>query len=114
MTLLTSIALGFAVFRGVMLAVLTIPWLVKKRRDATEAERSLLWMVASRSILLGVAILVLAIGSRTEALAWTLAADGLFQLFDTVHAVALRKRSLAMLPAILCVLDGCAAAALLH
>ena len=59
MSILVRIARGFAILRGFMLAVLTVPWLSKKVRgpDATEAERSLAWMVGCRTILLGVAIL---------------------------------------------------------
>jgi hypothetical protein len=39
--------------------------------------------------------------------------DGLLQLFDALLALALRKRAVAVLPAILCVLDGLAGVALL-
>jgi hypothetical protein len=56
MSVLARIALGFAVLRGFMLTALTVPWLVQKirRADATELERSLVLMVASRTILLGI------------------------------------------------------------
>jgi hypothetical protein len=55
MTIAFQIALGVAALRGFQLAVLTVPWLLQKTRraDATETERSLTWMVGSRSILLG-------------------------------------------------------------
>ena len=39
--------------------------------------------------------------------------DGLLQLFDALHALALRKRTVAALPAALCVLDGLGGIALL-
>ena len=115
MTITSRIALGFAILRGFQLAALTVPWLVQKVRrvDATESERSLVLMIGSRSILLGLAIVVLGIANRREALGWVLIGDGLLQLFDALHAVALRKRTLAVLPAALCVLDGLAGIILL-
>ena len=108
MSILVRIAVGFAVFRGFMLAVLTVPWLSKKVRgpDATEAERSLSWMVGGRTILLGVAILVLSLRGPREALAWVILFDGALQLFDALLALGQGKRSLAGLPAVLCLLDG--------
>jgi len=110
MTVSSRIALGFAVLRGFQLAVLTVPWLLQKvrRADATESERSLVLMIASRSILLGLAIVALGFTNRRETLGWVLIGDGLLQLFDALHALALRKRAVAILPAVLCVLDGLA------
>jgi uncharacterized protein DUF4267 len=110
MTITSRIALGFAILRGFQLAALTVPWLLQKVRrvEATESERSLVLMVGSRSILLGLVIVALGIANRREALGWVLIGDGLLQLFDALHAVALRKRTLAVLPAALCVLDGLA------
>jgi len=70
-------------------------------------------MVGSRSILLGLAIVVLGLANRRAALGWVLIGDGLLQLFDALQALAMRKRAVAVLPAVLCVLDGLAAAALL-
>jgi len=115
MTVSARIALGFAVLRGFQLAALTVPWLLQKvrRAGATESERSLVLMIASRSILLGLAMLALGFANRREALGWVLLGDGLLQLFDALHAVALRKRTVAALPAILCVLDGLAGIVLL-
>ena len=115
MTVSSRIALGFAILRGFQLAALTVPWLLEKvrRADAAESERSLVLMIGSRSILLGVAMVVLGIMNRREALGWVLIGDGLLQLFDALHALALRKRTLAVLPAALCVLDGLAAITLL-
>ena len=97
------------------MAALTVPWLLQKvrRADATESERSLVLMIGSRSILLGLAIVLLAFAKRLETLGWVLVGDGLLQLFDALHALALRKRTLAVLPAALCVLDGLAAITLL-
>jgi len=47
------------------LAVLTVPWLLQKvrRADATESERSLVLMIASRSILLGLAMVALGLAN---------------------------------------------------
>src|SRR5260370_2441321 len=61
MTVSSRIALGFAILRGFQLAALTVPWLLQKvrRADATESERSLVLMIGSRSILLGLAIVAL-------------------------------------------------------
>lgn len=116
MSVLARIAMGFAIFRGVMLTALTVPWLVQKirRPEVTQTERSLVWMAGSRTILLGVAILLLSLEGRQEALAWALLGDGALQLFDALQALAQGKRTLAVLPALLCLLDGCAGLALLR
>jgi hypothetical protein len=107
MTVSAHIALGFAVLRGLMLTAGMVPWLLRKlrRADATELERSLLLMVASRTILLGLAMVALRLTQRREALAWTLLGDGALQIFDALHAVTLGKRALAVMPAALCLLD---------
>jgi hypothetical protein len=115
MTISCRIALGFAIFRGIQLAALTVPWLLQKvrRADVTESERSLVLMIGSRSILLGLAIVVLGITNRRETLGWVLIADGLLQLFDAVHALALHKRATAALPIAFCIFDGLAGITLL-
>ena len=115
MTVSSRIALGFGIVRGFQLAALTVPWLLQKlrRADSTESERSLVLMIGSRSILLGLAILALGVTNRRETLGWVLVADGLLQLFDALHALSLRKRTVAALPAVLCVLDGLAGITLL-
>ena len=115
MSVASRIALGFAILRGFQLAVLTVPWLLQKvrRADATDSERSLVLMIGSRSILLGLALLALGVANRRQPLGWVLIADGLLQLFDALHALALRKRTVAVLPAVLCVLDGLAGIILL-
>jgi hypothetical protein len=114
-TMADVVAVGFAILRGFQLAALTVPWLLQKvrRTDATESERSLVLMIGSRSILLGLAIVALALLNRREALGWVLIGDGSLQLFDALHALALRKRAVAVLPAALCVLDGLAGITLL-
>lgn len=115
MSVASHVALGFGVLRGFQLAALTVPWLRQKirRAEATEAERSLVLMAASRSILLGLVMLALGLSNRRNALGWVLIGDASLQLFDALHALAMRKRAVAALPAILCVLDGLAALALL-
>ena len=97
------------------MAALTVPWLLQKvrRADATETERSLVLMIGSRSFLLGLVIVALVLSDKREALGWVLIGDGLLQLFDALHALALRKRTVAVLPAALCVLDGLAGITLL-
>jgi hypothetical protein len=90
-----------------MLTAVTVPWLVRKMRAATtEFERSLLLMVASRTILLGLGMVALWLTKRREALAWTLMGDAALQLFDALNALVGRKRALAVMPAVLSLLDG--------
>src|SRR5882757_5193886 len=103
MTVFSRIALGFAILRGFQLAALTVPWLLQKvrRADAIESERSLVLMMGSRSILLGLVIVALGLTIRRETLGWVLIGDGSLQLFDALLAVALRKRTMALLPAAL-------------
>ena len=115
MTVSSRIALGYAILRGFQLAALTVPWLLQKlrRTDATESERSLTLMIGSRSILLGLAIVALGYTNRRETLGWVLIGDGVLQLFDAILALGLRKRTVAVLPAALCVLDGLAGITLL-
>lgn len=115
MSVASHIALGFGIVRGFQLSALTVPWLRHKlrRTDATEAERSLVLMIGSRSILLGLVLVTLGFMKRGEALGWVLLGDGLLQLFDALHAIALRKQTVAVLPAALCVLDGVAGFVLL-
>ena len=110
MPALSRIALGFAILRGLQLAALTVPWLLHKLRrpGATEAERSLVLMISSRSILFGLAILALAFADRRQALGLALSADALLQLFDALHALVQHRRGLAVLPASLCILDALA------
>lgn len=111
----SSVASGYAILRGLQLAALTVPWLLHKlrRADATASERSLVLMIGSRSILLGAALVALGVLNKREALGWVLIGDALLQLFDALAAVAMHKRAVAVLPAVLCILDGLAAIALL-
>lgn len=115
MAIAVPIALGFAILRGFMLAVGTVPWALTKlrRAEATQSERSLVVMAASRSILLGLAIVALWFTGRRDALAWALLGDGVLQIVDTLSALTQPRRTVAVLPAILCLLDGCAGIILL-
>jgi len=108
MTLSSRLAVIFGILRGFQLALLTVPWLLQKvrRGGASVSERSLVLMVASRSILLGLALVVLGFTNKREMLGWVLTGDALLQLFDALQALALSQRKVALLPAILCVLDG--------
>src|SRR5258708_36957327 len=101
MTVSSRLALGFAIFRGFQLAALTVPWLLQKvrRADATESERSLVLMIGSRSILLGLAMVALVVTNRRETLGWVLIGDGAPQLFGPRHALGLRKPAVGRLPA---------------
>lgn len=115
MTISSRIALGFAIVRGFQLAVLTVPWLLQKARraDVSESERSLVLMVGSRSILLGLTMVLLGFMNKRAVAGWVLIGDGLLQMFDMLQALAMHKRTVAILPAILCVLDGLAGVTLL-
>jgi hypothetical protein len=73
--------------------------------SSTEPARSLALVFASRTILLGIVLVVLAIRRRREGLAWVLLADAALQLFDTGMALATHKGALAILPAALGAMD---------
>jgi hypothetical protein len=71
-------------------------------------------MVASRTILLGIIFVALAVRRRREGLGWVLLADAALQLFDTAMALALHKGAVAALPAALGVMDVWAGLSLLR
>jgi hypothetical protein len=73
--------------------------------SASEPARSLAQVFASRSILLGLVFVVLAVRRARVGLGWVFLADGALQLFDTGMAIATNKGALAFLPAALGVLD---------
>lgn len=103
----------FAVLRGAMLVVFSVYLIVAPERalpgSSSEPARSVALMFASRTILLGVALLILAIRRKPNGLAWVLLADAAFQVFDTGLALAMHKGGLAVLPAVLGALDVWAA-----
>ena len=77
--------------------------------SSSEPARTLALMFASRTIVLGIAFIVLAMARKREGLAWVLLADAALQLFDTGMAFVTGKQALAVLPAALGVLDVWAA-----
>lgn len=107
------LARSFAVLRGAMLVVFCVFLIVEPERalpgSSSEPARSVALMFASRTILLGVALLVLAIRRKPKGLAWVLLADAAFQLFDIGMALVMHKGALAVLPAVLGALDVWAA-----
>jgi len=63
------------------------------------------FIFASRTILLGVVLVALAIRRKREGLAWVLSADAALQVFDTGMALATNKGAVAVLPIALGALD---------
>jgi hypothetical protein len=106
------LARAFAILRGAMLVVFSLMLVFAPEQampgSSAEPARSLGLVFASRTILLGTALVVLALGRKRNALAWVLFGDAVFQLFDTGLAVATNKGLIALLPAALGVLDVCA------
>jgi Domain of unknown function (DUF4267) len=82
--------------------------------SSLEPARSLALVFASRTILLGVALIGLALRQYRAALGWVLLADAVLQLFDTGMALATGKGALAALPLALGALDAWAGRALLN
>jgi hypothetical protein len=112
------LARAFAILRGAMVVLFSVALVVAPEQtmpgSSSEPARSLALVFASRTILLGIALAVLAIGRRREGLAWVLLADAALQLFDTGMALATHKGLLAVLPATLCALDVWAGLVLLR
>jgi hypothetical protein len=73
--------------------------------SSSEPAWSLVVIFASRSILLGLVLVVLALARQRKGLAWVLLADAALQLFDTAMALATGKEALAIFPAALGILD---------
>jgi hypothetical protein len=107
------LARAFAVLRGAVVILFSVLLIVAPEKmmagSSSEPARTLALMFASRTILLGIAFLVLAIGRKREGLAWVLLADSALQLFDTGMAIATHKHALVVLPAALGVIDVWAA-----
>ena len=112
------LARGYALLRGAMIflfsAVLMIAPEQAMAGSSTEPARSLGLVFASRSILLGLVLVVLGLRRAREGLAWVLLADAALQLFDTGMALATNKGALAILPAALGALDAWAGLFLLR
>jgi hypothetical protein len=103
------LARTFAVLRGAMVTVFSAVLIIAPETampgSSTEPARSLGVIFASRTILLGAVLVVLAFRRKREGLAWVLLADAALQLFDTAMALAMNKGALAILPAALGAID---------
>jgi hypothetical protein len=103
------LARAYAVLRAAVIILYSVLLIVAPEKmmagSSSEPARTLALMFASRTILLGIAFAVLAIGRKREGLAWVLLADSALQLFDTGMAIVTHKQALAILPAALAVID---------
>jgi len=103
------LARAFAILRGAMVVLFSVLLIAAPEKampgSSTEPARSLALIFASRTILLGIVLVALAIRGRREGLAWVLLADAALQLFDTGMALATHKGALAVLPAALGAMD---------
>jgi hypothetical protein len=112
------LARAFAVLWGAMLILLSVALIVAPEKampgSSTEPARWLALIFTSRTILLGLVLVVLALRRKREGLAWVLLADAALQLFDTALELATNKGALAILPAALGALDVWAALSLLR
>jgi hypothetical protein len=109
MTNQAALARGFAVLRGLMLMVFMVFWLWAPDKalhgSSTEPARSLALMFVSRTMLLGAALVALAIKGKRQGLGWLLLADAALQIFDVGMAVAAHKGVVVLAPAALGALD---------
>jgi hypothetical protein len=80
--------------------------------SSAEPARSYALVFASRSILLGIVMIALAVKARREALAWVFLADAALQAFDTALSVAQGNGAVSIMPFALGVLDVWAAVVL--
>lgn len=107
------IARGYAILRGVMVVVFCAFIVLAPEQmtpgSSVEPARSYALVFASRSVLLGLVMIALAVKRKREALAWVFVADALLQVFDTALAVAQAKGAIAIMPFALGVLDVWAA-----
>jgi hypothetical protein len=103
------LARAFAILRGAVLVLYSVMLFIEPERmtagSSNEAARTLALMVASRTILLGIGLAVLAIRGKREGLAGLLLADAALQLFDTGMALMTHKGALAVLPAAIGAID---------
>lgn len=110
------IARAFAILRGAMLILFCIALVAAPEQampgSSTEPARSLALVFASRTILLGVAFIALALLRQRSALAWVFFADAALQVFDTGLAIAMHKGAVAAMPALIGILDAMAGRAL--
>jgi hypothetical protein len=103
------LARAFAMLRGAMVVVFSAFLIAAPEKvmpgSSTEPARSLALIFASRTILLGIVLVVLAIRRRPQGLAWVLLADAALQVFDTGMALAMHKGAVAVLPVALGAMD---------
>ena len=110
------LARGYAILRGIMVLAFCAFLIFDPERmtpgSSAEPARSYALVFASRSILLGLVMIALAVKRQREALAWVFIADALLQAFDTALSVAQGNGALSLMPFALGVLDVWAAMAL--
>ena len=103
------LARAFAVLRGAVVILYSVSLIIAPEKvmagSSSEPARTLTLVFASRTILLGIAFVVLAIQGKRQGLAWVLLADSALQLFDTGMALVTHKGALAVLPAAIGVID---------
>jgi len=103
------LARAFAIFRGAVLIPYSVLLFIEPERviagSSSEPARTLTLMIASRTILLGIAFAVLAILGKRQWVGGLLLADAALQLFDTGMALMAHKGAVAFLPAAIGVID---------
>ena len=111
-----TLARAYALLRGAMLLLFSAFLLFAPEKalpgSSTEPARSLALMFASRTILLGAALVIATIAGRRKGVGWLLFADPALQVFDTGLALAMHKYNVVVLPAALGALDVWAGRAL--
>ncbi|MGC4116342.1 MAG: DUF4267 domain-containing protein [Myxococcales bacterium] len=104
--------------RGAMLVMAAVALFVVPEKalpgSTSEPARSVALMFGSRTVLLGLALVILAVTGRRRALAWVLLADAALQVFDAGLALAMDKGAVAALPVLIGALDAGAAMVLLR
>jgi hypothetical protein len=112
------LAVGFGVLRGLMLVAYAFALIFKPEKvkpgSTTEPARSFALMAASRTMVLGVALLALALTGRHEGLALTLVADAALQVFDAGLAIKMKRGATAAAPAVIGVVEALLAVVLLR
>jgi hypothetical protein len=97
------LARAFAILRGAVLLLYSVMLFLAPEKviagSSNEPARTLALVFASRTLLLGIAFVVLAIRGKREWVAGLLLADAALQFFDTGMALVTHKGTLAILPA---------------
>ncbi len=96
------LARGLALFRGALLVFFAFVLMVAPEKavpgSSSDPARQLGLMFASRTVLLGAALVALAARGKREALAWVLFGDAALQVFDAGLAVATGRHAVVILP----------------